>query len=81
MFVIATYMIRTLEEGRRILRHTMCTVRCQVLTDEGMTDGVEECSAKHCEELDQPGDMVSCSAIGSIDAVVLIHYFTATATT
>ena len=42
----------------------MHTVRCQVLADQGMIDSIEGCSAKHCEEPDGPGNMVSCSAVG-----------------
>jgi hypothetical protein len=40
------------------------TVRRRVLADQGMIDSIEGCSAKHCEEPDGPGNMVSCSAVG-----------------
>ena len=39
-----------------------------------MIDSIEQCSAKHCEEPDGPGNMVLCSSFGCRLAMVDFDY-------
>jgi hypothetical protein len=52
-------------------QHPKCTVRCQVLAVQGLTDNIEGCSAKYCEDPNWPGDMVLCSGVGCRSQVSL----------